>query len=53
MLRDAELSGDLRHLNERLDEVTAEIEMLAKEDHAYQRLITVPGIRSIIASAMF
>ncbi len=48
----AELSGDLRHLNERLDEVTAEIETLAKADHACQRLMTVPGIGPIIASAM-
>jgi transposase len=48
----AELSGDLRHLDERLDEVTAEIETLAKADHACQRLMTVPGIGPIIASAM-
>ncbi len=43
---------DLRHLNERLDEVTAEIETLAKADHACQRLMTVPRIGPIIASAM-
>ncbi len=48
----AELSGDLCHLNERVDEVTAEIETLAKADHACQRLMTVPGIGPIIASAM-
>ncbi len=48
----AELSGDLRHLNERLDEVTTEIETLAKADDACQRLMTVPGIGPIIASAM-
>ncbi len=47
----AELSGDLRHLDERLDEVTAEIETLAKADDACQRLMTVPGIGPIIASA--
>ncbi len=45
-------SGDLCHLNERLDEVTAEIETLAKADPACQRLMTVPGIGPIIASAM-
>ncbi len=44
----ADLSGDLRHLDERLDEVTAEIEALAKADDACQRTITVPGIGAII-----
>ena len=34
----AELSDDLRQLGERLDEVTTEIETLAKADHACQRL---------------
>ncbi len=48
----AELSGDLCHLNERVDEVTAEIETLAEADDACQRLMTVPGIGPIIASAM-
>jgi transposase len=48
----AELSADLRHLNERLDTVTAEIETLAKADDACQRMMTVPGIGPIIASAM-
>ena len=47
-----DLSGDLRHLDERLDEVTAEIETLAKADDACQRLMTVPGIGPIISSAM-
>ncbi len=47
-----DLSADLRHLNERLDDVTAEIETLAKADVACQRLMTVPGIGPIIASAM-
>ncbi len=46
----AELSGEPCHLNERVDEVTAEIETLA--DDACQRLMTVPGIGPIIASAM-
>jgi transposase len=48
----ADLSGDLHHLDERLDEVTAEIETLAKADDACLRLMTVPGIGPIIASAM-
>ena len=45
----ADLSGDLRHLDERLDEVTAEIQALAKADDACQRMITVPGIGPVIA----
>lgn len=48
----AELSGDWRHLDERLDGVTREIEALAKADEACRRLMTVPGIGPIIASAM-
>ena len=48
----ADLSGDFRHLDERLDDVTAEIETLAKADDACQRMMTVPGIGPIIASAM-
>ncbi len=47
-----ELSGDLHHLNQRLDAVTAEIETLAKADDACQRMMTVPGIGPIIAGAM-
>jgi transposase len=48
----AELSGDCRHLDQRIEDVTGEIEALAKEDEACQRLMTVPGIGPIIASAM-
>jgi transposase len=48
----AELSGDLRHLNDRLEEVTDEIKELAESDDACQRMMTVPGIGPIIASAM-
>ena len=48
----ADLSADLRHLNERLEAVTAEIETRAKADEACQRMMTVPGIGPIIASAM-
>ena len=48
----AELSGDLRHLNDRLEAVTQEIEALAERDEACQRMMTVPGIGPIIASAM-
>jgi transposase len=48
----ADLSGDLRHLNERLEEITDEIKELAESDDACQRMMTVPGIGPIIASAM-
>jgi transposase len=50
MIKD--LAGDLHHLDTRLDEVTSEIETLARNDEACQRLMTVPGIGPIIASAM-
>ena len=48
----ADLSADCRHLDDRVEEVTGEIEALAKADVACQRLMTVPGIGPIIASAM-
>jgi transposase len=47
-----ELSADWRHLDERLEAVTAEIEELAAADEACQRMMTVPGIGPIISSAM-
>jgi transposase len=50
MIKD--LAGDLHHLDERIDHVTGEIETLAGNDVACQRLMTVPGIGPIIASAM-
>jgi transposase len=46
------LAGDLHHLDTRIDEVTGEIEALARNDEACQRLMTIPGIGPIIASAM-
>ncbi len=48
----AELSGDLRHLDERVDQVTDEIETLSKADSGCQRLMTVPGIGPLISSAV-
>lgn len=48
----AELSGDWRHLDERLVAVTGEIEALATADEACRRLMSVPGIGPLIASAM-
>ena len=47
-----DLSTDWRHLDQRLEEVTEEIETIAKADEACQRLMTVPGIGPIIASAI-
>jgi transposase len=48
----ADLSSDLHHLNDRIEAITKEIETLAKADDACQRLMTVPGIGPVIASAM-
>jgi transposase len=48
----AELSGDWRHLDERLESVTGEIEALARADETCRRLMSVPGIGPLIASAM-
>lgn len=48
----ADLSSDWRHLDERLEAVTGEIEAIARADETCRRLMTVPGIGPIIASAM-
>jgi transposase len=47
-----DLIGEWRRLDERIDHVTTEIEALAQQDESCQRLMTVPGIGPIIASAM-
>jgi transposase len=46
------LAGDWRRLDERIDELSAEIKALADEDSSCERLMTVPGIGPIISSAM-
>ena len=46
------LVGDWSHLDERIENVTDEIEALARGDASCQQLMTVPGIGPIIASAM-
>ncbi len=46
------LAADLHHLDQRIDDVTGEIETVAGDDEACQRLMTIPGIGPIIASAM-
>jgi transposase len=47
-----DLSGDWGRLDERIEHVTAEIEVLARGNEGCQQLMTVPGIGPIIASAM-
>jgi hypothetical protein len=47
-----ELVGDWRRLNERIDALSQEIETLARQDPAGERLMTVPGIGPLISSAM-
>jgi transposase len=47
-----DLSGDWRRLDERIEGISDEIEALACQDRACERLMTVPGIGPIIASAM-
>jgi transposase len=53
MLRLVEdLAGDWRRLDARIESVSDEIEALARQDQACERLMTVPGIGPIISSAM-
>lgn len=46
-----DLTVDWRRLDERIDNVSLEIEALAKQDAGCGRLMTVPGIGPIISSA--
>ena len=46
-----DLIGDWRRLDERIDNVSLEIEVLARDDPGCERLMTVPGIGPIISSA--
>ena len=48
----ADLSQDWRRLDERIEDVTAEIGALAQADEGCQRLMTVPGIGPTISSAI-
>src|SRR5262252_5152569 len=53
MLRLVEdLAADWRHLDERIEGLSGEIERLARQDKSCERLMTVPGIGPIISSAM-
>ena len=47
-----ELMTDWEYLDERIERVTGEIEALARADESCRRLMTVPGLGPIIASAM-
>jgi transposase len=46
-----DLAGDWRRLDERIEGLSAEIEVLAREDSGCERLMSVPGIGPIISSA--
>jgi transposase len=53
MLRILEdLSADWRRLNARIEDLSSEIEALARQDKGCERLMSVPGIGPLIASAM-
>jgi transposase len=47
-----DLVGDWSYLDERIENVTDEIEALARGDENCRQLMTVPGVGPIIASAM-
>jgi transposase len=46
-----DLAGDWRRLDERIEHLSSEIEALARQDQGCARLMSVPGIGPIIASA--
>jgi transposase len=46
-----DLVADWRHLDQRIDNVSLQIEALAKQDAGCERLMTVPGVGPIISSA--
>jgi len=53
MMRTIEdLAGDWRRLDERIEALSTDIEILARQDSGCERLMTVPGIGPIISSAM-
>jgi transposase len=45
------LASDWRRLDERVEEISNEIEMLARKDAPCKRLMTIPGIGPLISSA--
>src|SRR6201996_5179209 len=53
MLRIIEdLAGDWRRLDARIEGLSSEIEALARQDKACERLMSIPGIGPLISSAM-
>jgi transposase len=46
------MAGDWRRLDERIEDLSKEIEAIARHDVGCERLISVPGIGPIISSAM-
>ena len=47
-----ELAADWRRLDERIEQLSSEIEFLARNDAGCARLMSVPGIGPVISSAM-
>ena len=45
-------AGDWRRLGERIESLSGEVEALARQDCGCERLMSVPGVGSIISSAM-
>jgi transposase len=45
------LASDWRRLDERIEDLSAEVEVLARQDSGCERLMSVPGIGPIISSA--
>jgi transposase len=48
----SDLAQDWRRLDERIDQLSSEITVLARQDAGCERLMSVPGIGPIISSAM-
>ena len=46
------LAGDWRRLDERVQDLSSEIDAIARQDSSCERLMSVPGIGPIISSAM-
>ena len=47
-----DLAADWRRLDERVEQLSSEIELLARNDAGCERLMSVPGIGPVISSAM-
>jgi len=47
-----ELAADWRRLDERIEQLSSEIELLARTDAGCARLMSVPGVGPVISSAM-